>query len=210
MTPKFILASNSPRRRDLLSMLGMDFRVIVSECDEAVEAGTLPEDTVRELAKRKGTAVLDTLGILPQNTYIIAADTVVSDGSRILGKPSDKDDARNTFRSLSDRTHSVWTGIAVIGYNNGQVKVCTDAVETKVVFGNISDEEAAYYAKTGEPLDKAGSYAIQGLGGFYVTELHGDYYNVVGLPIARLRRVLFEEFGLDSHSYIGKKQRTAE
>ncbi len=204
MTPKFILASNSPRRRELLTMLGINFEVIVSECDETVEPGTHPKAAVEELAKRKAEAVSKQIADA-DNTVIIAADTVVSDGERILGKPADKDDACRTVLSLADRAHSVWTGIAVIGKINGTEKCCTKAVETKVVFGEISEEEARFYAETGEPLDKAGSYGIQGIGGFFVTELHGDYYNVVGLPIAALRELLKNEFGLNSCDYIGKR-----
>lgn len=205
MTPKFILASNSPRRRELLTMLGMEFEVKVSECDESIADGTLPQNAVRELAERKAKAVFDEISESCDGTFIIAADTVVSDGDRILGKPADKEDARRTLLSLSGKAHSVWTGIAVIGSINGEAKTCVRAVETKVVFGNISEEEARFYAETGEPLDKAGSYGIQGIGGFFVTELHGDYYNVVGLPIAALRELLMREFGMNPCDYIGKR-----
>ena len=205
MTPHFVLASNSPRRKELLAMLGMDFTVSVSECDEIIEPNSLPRDAVRELAMRKGMAVLGALGDLQQDTYIISADTVVCDGARILGKPTDKHDAYNTILSLSGHQHSVWTGIAVIGNKNGKIKGVTDAAETKVTFSDISPAEAEFYVQTDEPLDKAGSYAIQGIGGFFVTELNGDYYNVVGLPIARLRQLLNAEFGLAPCDYIGKR-----
>lgn len=200
MTPEFILASNSPRRRELLSMLGMDFKVIVSDCDENIESELTPDKLVCELALRKAKAVARTLD--PSRDYIvIGADTVVCDGTRVLGKPHDAADAKNTLLSLSDRTHSVWTGIALVGMG----KCVIDATETKVVFGNISEREAEFYVQSGEPMDKAGSYGIQGLGGFFVNELHGDYYNVVGLPIARLRVLLLREFGLSSSDYIGRK-----
>ena len=199
MIPEFILASNSPRRRELLSMLGMDFRVVVSECDESVEGQMPPSELVCELAKRKATAVADTL---EGDFIVIGADTVVCDGKRVLGKPRDADDAVKTLLSLSGREHSVYTGVAIVGRG----KTVAEAVETKVVFDEISEAEATLYAESGEPLDKAGSYGIQGLGGFFVRELHGDYYNVVGLPIARLRTMLEREFSLSACDYLRKKR----
>lgn len=204
MTPKFILASNSPRRRELLSMIGMDFEVKVSDCDESANPSLSPDALVRELAKRKAEAVADKLPT-DGRFIVIGADTVVSDGVSIFGKPCDRDDAVNTLLSLSGKTHSVFTGLAVVELTGGNTRTVTDAVETKVVFGEISRAEAEFYADTGEPLDKAGSYGVQGIGGFFVSELRGDYYNVVGLPIARLRTLLSEHFGLRSEEYIGRR-----
>lgn len=200
MTPRFILASGSPRRRELLTMLGMEFTVAVSDCDENITEPMSPDKLVCELAKRKAAAVADTLDSTDE-VIVIGADTVVCDGERVLGKPESRDDAVNTLLSLSDRAHSVYTGIALVGCG----KTVTDAVETKVVFDKISQKEAEMYADSGEPMDKAGSYGVQGIGGFFVKELHGDYYNVVGLPIARLRILLEAEFGLASSDYIGRK-----
>lgn len=209
MTPKFILASNSPRRRELLTMLGMDFTVKVSECDESIPIGTPPDKAVSELALRKARAVYETLGAIDHDTFIIAADTVVCDQGHILGKPADKADAYRTFFSFSEREHSVMTGVAVIGHitKDGEHRLHTasSTVETRVVFGRITEAEARAYVATGEPMDKAGSYGIQGIGGFFVTELHGDYYNVVGLPIARMRELLESEFGLCACDYISKR-----
>ena len=185
-------------------MLGMDFRVIVSECDETVAGDPSPDMLVRELAMRKAQAVADTLPS-EHDTIVIGADTVVWDGIRALGKPRDAADAKTTILSLAGRAHSVFTGIALVGIIGGEKKCVADAVETKVVFGDISDAEAEHYAKSGEPDDKAGSYAVQGLGGIFVTELHGDYYNVVGLPLAALRTLLSREFGLDTVDYVGKR-----
>lgn len=202
MTPEFILASNSPRRRELLSMLGMDFEVIVSDCDESTVNDLSPDKLVRELALLKARAVAHTLDAA-RDYIVIGADTVVCDGERILGKPQSEADARQTLLSLSGRAHSVWTGVALVGRG----KCVTDSVETKVVFGNISQAEVDFYVTTREPMDKAGSYAVQGIGGFFVNELHGDYYNVVGLPIARLRELLKKEFGLSACEYIGKVRR---
>lgn len=201
MTPEFILASNSPRRRELLSMLGMDFKVIVSNCDENIDGDLTPDKLVRELALLKAKAVAATLDA-SRDYIVIGADTVVCNGANILGKPQNEADAKSTLLSLSGRTHSVWTGVALVGTH----KCITDAVETKVVFGEISEREAEFYVGTKEPMDKAGSYAVQGIGGFFVSELCGDYYNVVGLPIARLRVLLEREFGLSACDYIGKRR----
>lgn len=204
MTPRFILASNSPRRRELLSMIGMEFEVTVSDCDENADASLAPAELVKELAFRKAQAV-ESRGAADGDYIIIGADTVVADGSRILGKPADRDDAVNTLLSLSGKTHSVFTGVALVGRIDGRAITVTDAVETKVTFAAISRGEAEFYADTGEPMDKAGSYAAQGIGGFFVNELHGDYYNVVGLPISRIRSILLESFGLKPESYIGRR-----
>ncbi len=204
MTPKFILASKSPRRKELLMMLGMEFEVIVSDCDETVEDELPPHELVCELAMRKARAVAETHEF--EGDYIvIGSDTVVWDGERILGKPRDREDAKNTFLSLSDRENSVFSGIALIGRINGHEHAVSDAVETRVLFGKVSERDAEFYANSGEPLDKAGSYAVQGIGGFFVDKLYGDYYNVVGLPIARLRTMLKEGFGLEACDYIGKR-----
>ncbi len=205
MTPKFILASNSPRRRELLSMIGMEFDVIVSDCNEETDAELSPDKLVCELARRKAEDVASKLH-LADDHIVIGADTVVADGNRIFGKPTSRDDAVGTLLSLSGKTHSVFTGMALVGRIDGKMRTVTEAVETKVMFADISRAEAEFYADTGEPLDKAGSYGVQGIGGFFVTELHGDYYNVVGLPIARLRTLLYESFGLKSEDYIGRRQ----
>ncbi len=183
-------------------MLGMDFKVIVSDCDESFDDNPSPDRLVRRLALLKAKAVANTLDSA-RDYIVIGADTVVCDGEHILGKPQSEADAKSTLLSLSGRAHSVWTGIALVG----REKYVVDAVETKVVFGNISEAEANFYVGTKEPMDKAGSYAVQGIGGFFVNELHGDYYNVVGLPIARLRELLETEFGLVSSEYIGKVRR---
>lgn len=200
MIPEFVLASNSPRRRELLSMLGMEFSVKVSDCDENIDTPMPPHELVRELAGRKALALAHTMDT--SNVIVIGADTVVCDGERILGKPKSEEEAVQTLLSLSDRAHSVYTGVALVGCG----KVVTDAVETKVVFDKISEAEAKIYVQSGEPMDKAGSYGIQGIGGFFVKELRGDYYNVVGLPIARLRVLLEAEFGVVAGDYIGKKR----
>lgn len=207
MTPKIILASNSPRRREILTGLGMDFSVMVSDCDENLSEITSPDKAVCELARRKALDVAQNLSAESPTDYIvIGADTVVYDGENILGKPKNREDALNTILSLSGRTHSVYTGIALAGRIGTEDKLFTSACRTDVVFCDISKAEAEYYVKTGECDDKAGSYGIQGLGGIFVKELHGDYYNVVGLPISNLRTLMLDGFGLDICAYIAKKQ----
>ena len=203
MAPKFILASGSPRRRELLEMLGMEFEVIVSDCDETVENELPPRELVCELAMRKARAVADSHDF-EGDFIVLGSDTVVWDGEHILGKPHDKEDAKKTFLSLSERENSVFSGVALVGRINGREHTACDAVETRVLFDKVTERDAEFYANSGEGLDKAGSYAVQGLGGFFVDKLYGDYYNVVGLPIARLRTMLKEEFGLEACDYIGK------
>ncbi len=203
MTPEFILASNSPRRREILSMLGMDFEVIVSDCDETVRAAMTPDKLVCELARRKAEAVF---GSLPRtdNRIVIGADTIVWNGTRVMGKPKDKKDAFNTLMALSGKEHAVYTGVALLGRVGGRTLSSVRAEKTVVRFAKLGENEVRYYVDSGEPLDKAGSYGIQGFGGIFVTELHGDYYNVVGLPISLMRRMLFEDFGLSADDYVGK------
>ncbi|MBQ8510093.1 MAG: septum formation inhibitor Maf [Clostridia bacterium] len=192
---KLILASNSPRRRELLAMIGANFTVLTADCDEYVKKGTPPDQMVQELALRKANAAAALLTAennpFPIGTVIIGADTVVCDRGRILGKPRDEADAVETLLSLSGHSHKVYTGIAAVGCD----KILTDAVCTTVRFSRLTRDEAERYVATGEPMDKAGAYGIQGIGGIFVTGIDGDYYNVVGLPIARLRIMLSEGFG---------------
>lgn len=203
MTPKFILASNSPRRREILSMLGMDFEVIVSDCDESISETLTPDRLVCELAYRKAFAVYSKLR-RDGDFIVLGSDTVVWDGERVLGKPKDKGDAYSTLMSLSERTHSVFTGVALIGRIGGRVITSCKAEETLVRFAKLGEGEVKYYIDTGEPFDKAGSYGIQGFGGLFVDSLSGDYYNVVGLPISLMRKMLSCDFGLNADDYIGK------
>ena len=191
-----ILASKSPRRRELLEMLGAQFEVITSDCDENI-TGPAPRDLVRELALRKAEAVYERLN--DPDAVVIGSDTIVTpDGVKALGKPRDRGDAVRTLTELSGKWHSVCTGIAVIGRaaDNTSKKIA-ETVETKVKFLDLTKEECERYADTGEPLDKAGSYGIQGRGGALVEKIDGDYYSVVGLPVSRLRVILRDEFGIN-------------
>lgn len=188
-----VLASGSPRRREILSGLGLDFDVYVSEADESSVKpdGISRQVYVQELAMLKASAAASMLS--GENVLIIAADTIVSKGNEILGKPRDEEDAKRMLKELSGDCHSVFTGICVMRARDA-FSVC-GAVETKVYFKEISDEKIERYVKCGEPMDKAGAYGIQGKGALFVEKIEGDYLNVVGLPAARLFEILEDEFG---------------
>lgn len=188
---RIVLASKSPRRREILSMLGINFEVIAADTDESSTIKD-PATLVEELALRKGRAVRELLlekGEWNENTLIIASDTVVATGNDILGKPEDEEDAARMLRLLSDSTHHVISGIALL---TGEREI-TDHDKTAVHFAKMTEEEILWYAKSGEPLDKAGAYAVQGLASLFIKGLSGDYFNVVGLPVYRLN-LLAKEF----------------
>lgn len=198
----FILASNSPRRRELLSMLGIDFKIIVSNCDENIDTPLSPADIVKELAQRKAQAVAEKYD--GEGDYVIlGSDTVVAIDGKILGKPHSEKEAREMLETLSGREHSVFTGVALSARFDGKIKIAADTVETKVRFGHMTEGEIDYYIRSGEPMDKAGAYGIQGIGGFFVKAIDGDYYNVVGLPIFKMKEMLSGEFGIDPDEYLG-------
>lgn len=182
MEKKIILASASPRRRELMQQMGLEFEVITSDCDENIGICS-PDEMVRELSKRKAVAVAKKLDY---PSIVIGADTIVSESNRILGKPNDSEDAVNTLLSLSGKTHSVFTGMTV----TNKVKTITEVVETKITFSELTRAEAEAYVATKEPMDKAGSYGIQGIGGVFIERIDGDYYSTVGLPICALRKIL--------------------
>jgi septum formation protein len=192
---KFVLASASPRRREILSHLGLDFTVLCADADESSDE-TCGERLVEILSRRKAEAVLATMraaGSLTPDTVILAADTVVvSPDGEILGKPRDEADADRMLRLLSGRTHRVISGICVISGD----KTVTAHEVTKVTFDRLSDEVIARYIATGEPNDKAGAYGIQDTACLWINGIEGDYFNVVGLPVHRLESVLGEQFGL--------------
>ena len=182
-------------------MLGIDFKIIVSNCDENIDGILSPADTVKELALRKAQAVAENYE--EEGDYVIlGSDTVVSIDGKILGKPHSENEARDMLESLSGREHSVFTGVALSGRFGGKIKIAADTVETKVRFGEMSEGEIEYYIKSGEPMDKAGAYGIQGIGGFFVKEIAGDYYNVVGLPIFKMKEMLANELGSDPNEYL--------
>ena len=181
---RVILASKSPRRREILSMLGVKFEIVSADADEHSEI-TDPAQLVRELALRKGRATRELLrarGEWDDSTLIIASDTVVATGDEILGKPRDAADAKRMLGKLSDTTHHVISGVALLW---GEHEVA-DFDRTGVRFAKMSEREIDWYVASGEPNDKAGAYAVQGLASMFIKGLDGDYFNVVGLPVYKL------------------------
>lgn len=185
---KYILASASPRRVELLSQAGFTFDVLPAGIDEHTDAVT-PWDAVTDLALQKALAVSETLP--PEGEYlIIGADTVVSYRGEVLGKPENEAEAMDMLCLLSDRTHQVYTGVALVHIKDGAREVHTFHECTDVTFYPIDRADLAAYISTGDCMDKAGSYGIQGAFAVHVRKISGDYNNVVGLPIARLYQEL--------------------
>ena len=194
---KIILASASPRRREILNAVGIDFEVVKSDADESIVSKELePVIYVQELALLKAT---DAAGKLKaknkKDMLIISADTVVVSEGNILGKPVDEADAERILTSLSGKTHTVITGICVTRLNDA-FSVCK-SVSTNVRFRSLSKEEILRYISTKEPMDKAGAYGIQGRGALLTEGIEGDYFNVVGLPVSTLCEILRTEFDYD-------------
>ncbi len=175
-----ILASQSPRRQELLKLITRDFEIKVSNVDETLPDKITPKEAVMYLSKIKAEPFADS------NDIVIGADTVVALDGKILGKPKSEENAKEMLRFLSGRTHSVFTGVTLA---SGK-KTKTFAVETKVKFFELTNEEIDAYIKTKEPFDKAGAYGIQGYGSLLVEKIDGDYFNVVGLPVSTLAREL--------------------
>jgi len=184
---KLILASASARRAQILRDAGLPFQIISSAIDEAPMDGESPQDLVRRLAEQK-TQLVAARAVGP--AVVIGADTVVVLEGKILGKPRSAEEARAMLEQLSGRTHAVITGIALIRLPDEAARQEVEA--TEVTFAPMTAEEISRYVSTGEPFDKAGAYAIQGRGGRYVTRIEGDYFNVVGLPLGKLYRLLKE------------------
>ena len=181
-----ILASASPRRRELLEMAGIPFVIQAADVDESLPQGILPEEAVQLLAQKKARAV-DT-----PNRVVLAADTVVALDGVIFGKPQNEEDARQMLRALSGKTHQVHTGVCL--HKDGkEIVFCETA---KVEFYPLTEEEINRYVSSKEPLDKAGAYGIQGKSAVFVEKIDGDYSNVVGLPLARLYQEL-KQMGID-------------
>jgi septum formation protein len=183
---RLILASQSPRRQELLQVLGWPFDVIPSGVDEStVPAGLAPAALARWLAEQKA----DDVAHRHPGAFVIGADTIVVLGDEVMGKPVDPEDAARMLRALSGATHRVITGIAVRREGPEPLHL-SDAVETEVTFRPLTDHEIEAYVRTGEPMDKAGAYAIQGYGAMLAAGIRGDYPNIVGLPVARLAELL--------------------
>ena len=190
---EIILASASPRRKSLLENIGARFSVITAECDETIGNELTPSEAVMLLSLKKAAAVGEQFE--KQRKIIIGADMIVIFNNEILTKPKDEDDAFNMLKKLSGKSHSVLTGVTVMDTFSSKSETVFE--ETKVFFKELTDDEIAGYIKTKEPLDKAGSYGIQGIGSMFIEKIEGDYFNVVGLPVSRLCELLKKEFDIN-------------
>ena len=184
--PKLILASASPRRAEILHTVGWPFETLAVDIDEARPPGENAAAYVQRLAKAKAEAA----ALRSPGSAIVGADTVVVIDREILGKPRDEEDARRMLRLLSDRWHQVLTGVAILNGARFETKVAHETTEVK--FARMSEQEISWYVATGEPMDKAGAYAIQGLGARFVEGIKGDYFNIVGLPVRLVYRLVRE------------------
>lgn len=192
--PQIYLASSSPRRREILQMIGLPHRVLVPDVDETMPPGIPPAGQVEELSRRKAAAAVERLN----DGVVIAADTVVVLDGEVLGKPADRREALDMLERLQGRTHEVFTGVTVCRAAGGLAS--TGHEHTYVQMRPARREELARYVDTGEPMDKAGSYGIQGKGSVFVSGIRGCYFNVVGLPVHMLTRML-GEMGINVTGY---------
>ena len=184
---ELILASRSPRRKYLLEQAGLQFTVVPSPFDESRVPADEPSRYVRQLAQAKA---MDVAARNPE-AWVIGADTIVADGRHLFGKPASPQEARGMLARLSGKTHQVYTGYCICRHCD-QVRF-VDAVSTDVTFKELSSREIEWYIRTGEPFDKAGAYAIQGMGTFLVRRINGSYSNVVGLPVCEVIEILIRE-----------------
>lgn len=180
--------------------MGVTFTAVSADVDEMVDSSLSPAEMVQTLAARKARAVADTRG---KEDIVLGADTVVSFGGEIFGKPVDTDDARRMLRSLSGTTHEVYTGICLCQGS----KSISSAVCTHVSFADVSEAEIETYLSRFSPLDKAGAYGIQDAGGLFVSRIDGDYYNVVGLPLCMVNRLLKTAFSTDLFAFSQREER---
>lgn len=188
-----VLASQSPRRKELLTQMGLSYRVHAVDMDEHMDRSLPPASLVEAISREKAAACAALEGPGP---LIIAADTVVSMDRAVLGKPHSREEAAEMLRLLSGKTHQVYTGFTL---RRGE-RAVTQSECTLVTFRPLSEEEISAYVSTGESMDKAGSYGIQGLGSLFVTGIRGDYFNVMGLPVCELGLAL-KEFGVNCIQY---------
>lgn len=193
---RITLASSSPRRKSLLEEAGLTFNICPADIDEDIRKGESPREHTIRLAEEKAQVVAKKTN----DSWIIGADTIVFIDNRILGKPSDINEARKMLNLLSGRYHMVVTAFCILNVSTG--KMIKSVVESKVKIKKLTDIEIEDYLKTGEPLDKAGAYAIQGIGNFMIEEIGGSYTNVVGLPMEELKKAL-DELGIIKNISMG-------
>ncbi len=180
---KIVLASKSPRRKELLGLLDLEFQIITADIDETMDPSLPVTDEVARISYQKAAAVASKLD---SDSIVISADTIVELGGTLMGKPKDQSDAARMLKSLSGKSHNVHTAVTVLNGNRHETRVVT----TTVTFRNISDDEITAYIDTLEPMDKAGAYGIQGRASKFVSGIVGDYFNVVGLPVCELSLML--------------------
>ncbi len=175
---KLILARGSPRRKELLNILDIPFEVIVSDFEETIDQSKPLEEEIKRLSLGKASTVFSK----HEDSVVIGADTIVTIDNKVLGKPKDKDDAYRMLKTLSNNKHTVITGVTILSKNKKETfAVCSD-----VYFNSLNDDEIYDYINTKEPMDKAGAYAIQGIGSKFIKKIDGDYYAVIGLPISEI------------------------
>ena len=192
------LASSSPRRKELLETIGLPFSILVGDVDETMEESISPYDRAKALAERKAYAIIDQV---PNDSIVIGADTIVTYMGLILQKPHNRADAIKMLQALQGKEHTVYTGLTLLFKDeNGQVEESTCVNSTDVTMHSLTEEEIEAYANTGESLDKAGAYGIQGKGSVLIESIHGDYYTVMGLPIPQLYLML-RKHGVDLTNY---------
>jgi septum formation protein len=184
MNDRFILASSSPRRRELLAAIGLDFEVIPSNVPELREQNETPEEYVARLSREKACAVAAQY----PSRWVIAADTTVALGDQVLEKPIDGPDAARMLALIAGQTHVVYTGVTLHRVDPPYADTHVATSEVRIL--PLTPHDIAWYVRTGEPLDKAGAYAAQGVGGMFIDSIHGSYTNVVGLPLALLFQML--------------------
>ncbi len=179
---KLILASGSPRRKELLALLDIPFEVVVSNFDERIDQDKKLEDEIKRLSFGKAKSVFEK----NEDAVVIGADTIVTIDNKVLGKPKDQEDAKRMLTLLSNNVHTVITGVTIMSKD----KTETFASSSKVYFDQLTDDEIKEYILTKEPMDKAGAYAIQGIGSKFIKKIEGDYYSIVGLPINQIYQKL--------------------
>ncbi len=189
---KIVLASKSPRRKKLLEQIGLSFCIITSDIDEKELATNIePREYAQQLARKKA---IDVAGKIDDEAIVIGADTIVVLGGKILNKPEDPEDAQRMLGILSNNTHTVYTGVAIVESKSGYI--LSDVKSTNVTFRRLSEDEISAYVATGAPLDKAGAYGIQDdFGAVFISHIEGCYYNIVGLPLEMLYGMLSEFSG---------------
>ncbi len=184
--PKLILASASPRRAEILTAVGWDFEKESADIDETELPNETPEDYVRRLAREKAEAV----AVKYTDALVLGADTTVVIENQIIGKPKDLADARRMLRLLSGNWHEVLTGVALVKVAEGNLETKIDLQRTRVKFAALADAEIEFLIEKGEPLDKAGAYAVQAQAALFIEQIEGDYWNVVGLPVSLVYELL--------------------